>query len=303
MIHWKSLTLIPGYVAPSSWWQHVPVAHWLVEAAQPKTIVELGTHFGVSFFAFCEAAKALSPNSSVYAVDTWEGDAHAGNYGEDVYRRVYSHWFSHYRRIGTLIRSTFDDASSYFPAASVDLLHIDGLHTYEAVKHDFDSWLPKMKKGSIVLFHDINVRERDFGAWQLWDELCKSGDFRGYTITNGYGLGVLYLDQQEPEWGRDLENLLPILTAKGELLESIAELTPGGSFAHGNNAVSLREAEEKVAEAQRALDAARTAEQLAQQETRTAKAESEAAKEEIQRMLNTKRWKLFNALLRLPRAR
>lgn len=293
-MRWKSLTLIPGYVAPSSWWQHVPVAHWLVEALQPKTIVELGTHFGVSFFAFCEAAKVLSPESSVYAVDTWEGDAHAGNYGENVYSKVYSHWFNHHRRIGTLIRSTFDEANSYFPAESVDLLHIDGLHTYDAVKHDFESWLPKMKKGSVVLFHDINVREREFGAWLLWDELSKNNDFHGYTINNGYGLGVLYIDREEPGWGQEFKDLLPVLTTKGELLESIAELTPGGSFAHTDNTEALRQAEEKVAEALRAADAARMAEQHAQQE-------SIAAKEEIQRMMDTKSWKLVKILRRFVR--
>lgn len=315
-MRWKSLTLIPGYIAPSSWWQHVPVAHWLVEAIQPKTIVELGTHFGVSFFAFCEAAKALSPNSTVYAVDTWEGDAHAGSYGEDVYKQVYSHWFTHYRGIGTLVRSTFDQAGDYFPAASIDLLHIDGLHTYEAVKHDFESWLPRLKKGSIVLFHDINVREREFGAWQLWDELSRNSDFRGYTINNGYGLGVLYLGQEDPHWEAEFRDILPTLKAKGELLESIAELTPGGSFGHRDSRKPLQEAEERLGEALRQADASRLAEQQAKEESKAAqeaaeaaqeaakaaRSESEAAKKEIQRMLNSKRWKLVDTLLGTKKA-
>lgn len=285
----QSLSLIPGYVAPSSWWQHVPVAHWLVEILQPKTVVELGTHFGVSFFAFCEAAEKLSPSSTVYAIDTWEGDVHAGNYGESVYRQVYSHWFKFHRRIGALIRSTFDEACSYFPDTSVDLLHIDGLHTYEAVKHDFECWLPKMRKGSVVLFHDINVRERDFGVWLLWDQLCKDGQYCGYTINSGYGLGVLYLDQQEPKWASEFMDLLPLLTAKGELLESIAELTPGGSFTHAGNGTILHEVQEKAAAASREVEAARLAENLAL-------AEAQSAKDELQRMMNSKSWRLTKPL-------
>src|SRR5437660_1687707 len=39
----------------SAWWQHVPFAHWLVTHAAPRRLVELGTHRGVSYAAFCEA--------------------------------------------------------------------------------------------------------------------------------------------------------------------------------------------------------------------------------------------------------
>lgn len=294
MMRWQSLTLIPRYVAPSSWWQHVPVAHWLVDVLQPSTVVELGTHYGVSFFAFCEAAEAFSPKSSVYAVDTWEGDAHAGSYGESVYQQVYSYWFKMHRRTSSLIRSTFDEASSYFPDGSVDLLHIDGLHTYEAVKHDFETWLPKMKKGAVVLFHDINVRERGFGVWLLWDQLCHDHQYASYTINNGYGLGILILSQAAPEWAEDFLKLLPLLASKGELLESIADLTPGGSFAQTLRVDTLQAAEEKVAASLLAADAARLAEEQA-------RCEAQAAKDELQRMVNTKSWKLTKPLRALLR--
>jgi hypothetical protein len=41
--------------SPSAWWQHVPLAHWIVGATAPRLLVELGTHTGVSYAAFCQA--------------------------------------------------------------------------------------------------------------------------------------------------------------------------------------------------------------------------------------------------------
>ena len=43
----KNLGVIPKYTAPSSWWQHVPIAHSLVELIKPEIIVELGSHYGL----------------------------------------------------------------------------------------------------------------------------------------------------------------------------------------------------------------------------------------------------------------
>ena len=61
----KSLSMRPKYKAMSSWWEHVPIGHWLIEKIQPEKVVELGTHYGVSFFCFCEAAEKYSPNTFI----------------------------------------------------------------------------------------------------------------------------------------------------------------------------------------------------------------------------------------------
>ena len=44
--------IIPKYMGPSAWWQHVPIAHWLVSELKPNKVVELGSHYGVSFSLF-----------------------------------------------------------------------------------------------------------------------------------------------------------------------------------------------------------------------------------------------------------
>jgi hypothetical protein len=187
----------PEFLEVSAWIEHTPFAFWVIETLKPKTVVELGVHAGTSYFSFCQAIKGINSNTACYGVDTWVGDEHAGYYGAEIYEKVAAHNTEKYSRFSTLIRATFDEASTYFIDGTIDLLHIDGLHTYEAVKHDFETWLPKLSPNAVVLFHDINVRERNFGVFTLWEELKQS--YRNFQYDFGHGLGVLTLGTDLPE--------------------------------------------------------------------------------------------------------
>ena len=180
----------PDYIdAVSAWTEHVPFAFWLIQALGPDCFVELGTHSGVSYLAFCQAIKAVALPTHAYAIDTWRGDEHSGYYGEEVFDKLRGVHDPRYSSFSRLVRTTFDEAAGHFSDDSIDLLHIDGLHTYEAVKHDFETWGPKLAPRSIVLFHDTNVRERGFGVWKLWRELAESHPH--FEFLHGHGLGVL----------------------------------------------------------------------------------------------------------------
>ena len=198
MNNYKSLSIIPDYEGPSSWWQHVPIAHFLTEILEPKIIVELGSHYGVSFFSFCEAAKNLNTKTFIYAVDTWSGDQQAGYYADDVYQKVCKHWKKYHRHRSQLLRTTFDEASSYFNEESIDILHIDGLHTYEAVSNDFKRWRSKVRTGGTILFHDTNVEENNFGVWKLWDEVKGLDEYQCMELKNGHGLGIATKGKSKP---------------------------------------------------------------------------------------------------------
>jgi GT2 family glycosyltransferase/glycosyltransferase involved in cell wall biosynthesis len=184
-----SLFWVPERLVPSGWIEHIPFAFWIVDVLRPRTIVELGTHTGVSYSAFCQAVKTLGLSSQCFAIDTWKGDEHSGFYSEEVYLEFSAFHDSRYGAFSRLVRSTFDEALNHFDDGSIDLLHIDGLHTYDAARHDYESWLPKLSPSAVVIFHDINVRERGFCVYKLWTEISSARP--NFTFLHGHGLGVL----------------------------------------------------------------------------------------------------------------
>jgi glycosyltransferase involved in cell wall biosynthesis len=177
---------------PNAWIGHIPFASWLIKSIEPEMFVELGTHSGNSYFSFCQAVSEANLSTKCYAIDSWEGDEHAGYYGDQIFGQVNAHNLEYYAEFSRLLRMTFDDATNCFANGSIDLLHIDGYHTYEAVKHDFEAWLLKLAPGAVVLFHDTNVREGGFGVWKLWEELQAQYPLN-IEFTHSHGLGVLQL--------------------------------------------------------------------------------------------------------------
>jgi glycosyltransferase involved in cell wall biosynthesis/SAM-dependent methyltransferase/uncharacterized protein YbaR (Trm112 family) len=96
-----------------------------------------------------------------------------------------------------VIRQTFDQAAGCIEDGSVDLLHIDGLHTFAAVQSDYETWLPKLSDRAVVMFHDINERSGDFGVWRLWQALREQHG--SFAFLHGHGLGVLAVGANAPE--------------------------------------------------------------------------------------------------------
>ncbi|MBP2111658.1 class I SAM-dependent methyltransferase [Paenibacillus silagei] len=181
----------------TAWMGHRRFGYDLISNMKPNRMVELGTYFGTSHFVFCQAVKDEGLTTECYAVDTWAGDNHSGSYPESFFESVLSASQTYYPGISKLMRMTFDEAVSQFPDESIDLLHIDGFHTYEAVKHDFETWLPKLAVNGIVLMHDITVVKDDFGVYRFWGELRQL--YPSVQFEHGFGLGILMPKGCSPE--------------------------------------------------------------------------------------------------------
>jgi glycosyltransferase involved in cell wall biosynthesis len=183
----------------SAWSGHYDFAYDLVSNLKPRAIVELGTHKGNSLFAFAQAVKDRNFKTQIHAIDTWEGDEQAGFYGKEIYETFIKIKEESYKKVDIIPhKKFFDEAVKDFKDNSIDLLHIDGLHTYEAVKHDFENWLPKVnKERGVILLHDVCEKKEDFGVYKLWAELKKK--YTTITLPHSHGLGVILLGLEEPE--------------------------------------------------------------------------------------------------------
>lgn len=179
----------PG-IPLTPWTGHRPFAYDYIRNVQPRRVVELGTHTGCSFFSFCQAVKDGGMNgTSLHAVDTWKGDAHAGFYGEEVYETFLSVIKACYSSLSiTPWRKKFIEALDDIADASVDLIHIDGFHTYEAVEEDYRTWLPKLCPDGVFFFHDVHAKE--YESTLFWRELANRNP--AFVFEHSYGLGLLF---------------------------------------------------------------------------------------------------------------
>jgi Methyltransferase domain len=177
----------------ASWLGHRRFGYDLVRNLRPRRLAELGVCLGTSFFAFCQAVKDGGLVTELLAVDTWEGDEHTGFYGPGYLEQFDRVWRTHFPALAvSRIQRPFDEARAEVEDSSLDVLHLDGCHTYEAARHDYETWSDAVREGGVILFHDVAVRDpgRGFGVYRLWEEL--KGRFPTAEFAHSFGLGVLF---------------------------------------------------------------------------------------------------------------
>jgi len=124
--------------SPIEGWMDIDELEWLCDTSQKMdTVLEIGSWQGRSTIALLRGCKGI-----VFAVDPWRGNNLS--YKEFVYNTAE---FIHL----VIIKMPSLKAATIF-TAPVDMVFIDGNHTYECVKSDIEAWLPLTKK--IICGHD-----------------------------------------------------------------------------------------------------------------------------------------------------
>lgn len=186
----------------SPWSGHRRFGYDLVSYYEPENLVELGSHYGGSAFAFAQAIKNNKLATTYYAIDLWEA---IDSYTEHDYERDVYAFFKNIKEAEfadekiKMMKMMFDEALKNFEDHSIEILHIDGSHDYEDVRHDFENWLPKMKKEGIILLHDISdqkVFNEVMGSCIFWKELKEKYPYT-VEMQHSWGLGILFLSEEK----------------------------------------------------------------------------------------------------------
>ena len=111
-------------------------------AKKMKSIVEIGSYKGRSTLALLEGCKG-----TVVAIDTWLGSPGLNMDGTEY--DTFLENTKDYDNLEILKKDSVDAAENI---DEVDMVFIDGEHTYEGVKRDIEAWLPKTKK--LICGHD-----------------------------------------------------------------------------------------------------------------------------------------------------
>jgi Methyltransferase domain len=172
----------------SAWEENHAFANWLVQRKNPVCTVELGVDYGYSLFALSEYN-----NGHVFGIDLFMGDAHAGERDwASQYKSVVDFIIENKLHRTHVIRGDFAEVATGW-VAGIDILHIDGLHTYEAVAQDWANWAPKLNEKAVVLLHDTCSFE---GPRELLKEIKTSiANISVGNFLNAAGLGVVTFDR------------------------------------------------------------------------------------------------------------
>tara|TARA_B100000941_G_C28405564_1_gene500548 strand:- start:179 stop:967 length:789 start_codon:yes stop_codon:yes gene_type:complete len=237
----------------SAWKSHYWIYIEIIKKMRPDTIVELGTDRGFSLLAAMFALSRNKIDGKVYAIDAWgknDNDKSVMITGESRYEKLKNEIIPQFTKKyklsenkHELVREYFSDAQSRFD--SIDLLHIDGNHTYEDCKRDYEEFKDKvdLKKGCII-FHDIargktGTRKEHFGVYRLFNEI----DHKKLYFLQHSGLGIVSDNENLLNYIEDIctKMITPVIKKNPERL--LLEITDQWKIQHITNRDNIDESE------------------------------------------------------------
>lgn len=127
------------------------------------TVVEIGSFAGLSAFVLARGLIASGNREArIYCVDLWESSVQVPEYRSlDFVRdnRMFEEFMANIERNGLSefiipVKGNSIEVAGRFQDESIDLLFVDGDHSFEGVYNDLQHWFPKVKPGGVIIGHD-----------------------------------------------------------------------------------------------------------------------------------------------------
>jgi len=164
-----------------------------VKRLNPQTVLEIGTHRGGTLYLW---ARLAQPDAILVSIDL-PGGKFGGGYSPfraPIYRRfAQERQKLHLMRANSHAESTLEETKRLLSGRQVDLLFIDGDHTYEGVKKDWEMYSPLVRSGGLIVFHDVAGNYGETQVKAFWDTIKTSYSYKEYKAhpEGLYGIGVL----------------------------------------------------------------------------------------------------------------
>lgn len=169
----------------------------ILDKMDGKVIMEIGTATGGTLFLL---SRVASEDATVISIDL-PRRRFSGGY--PAWRILLYKSFSvcnqrlHLIRANSHNQKTLEKVKNILNDRRIDILFIDGDHSYDGVKRDFEMYSPLVKTDGIIVFHDIVPGPKDNvgGVPEFWQEIRTKYEHREIVkdwSQNGWGLGILF---------------------------------------------------------------------------------------------------------------
>jgi len=149
---------IEGFLAPIE----ERTIQWSVRHVPPGgKIVEVGSYKGKSAVNFAYAVRKRGGDATIFCVDTWRNENIEFAKNVDVFAAFEAN-VARDRDLIVPLRGRSEEVGAAWDRGPIDVLFIDGDHSYEGVVRDVEAWVPHVKPGGLVMFHDTGLE----GVWK-----------------------------------------------------------------------------------------------------------------------------------------
>jgi cephalosporin hydroxylase len=144
-----------------------------VKKEEPRVMIEIGTAMGGTLFLFCRAAAEIA---TIISIDL-PGGEFGGGYSSlriPLYKAFkLPKQRIHLIRADSHKEATLQQVKRVLNGEKADLLFIDGDHSYNGIKMDFEMFSPLVKDGGLIALHDIVVHPVETGCEvnKFWEEI------------------------------------------------------------------------------------------------------------------------------------